>query len=84
MTAKQARILAIIAELGPAHGSPIRGAYEERYERISIGMFHVVLDALEEKRLIECEEEAGGAERGFRIKRVYRVTAAGRAALSEG
>lgn len=77
-------LLAVVGLAGDGYGVTIRSDLEEETgETISLGAVYATLDRLERKGLVRSTVGAATAERGGRRKRVFRVTAAGSAALRE-
>ena len=65
-----------------AYGSAIREAVEARTPRhVPRGSLYITLDRLEEKGLLASRNAGTSAARGHRPKRVFKVTAAGVAAV---
>ena len=78
-------LLLTVLRLGPrAFGLDIARALETRAERrVSRGALYTSLDRLEDKGLLRWTANAGGAARDGMPRRLYTVTAAGRAALRD-
>ena len=75
-------LLAALGLGGSGYGVSIRDELEaETGETISLGAVYATLDRLERKGLVRSTVGSATAERGGRRKRVYRVSAAGAAAL---
>ena len=75
-------LLAVLGLGGSGYGVSIRAELEvETGEPISLGAVYATLDRLERKGLVRSTVGPATAERGGRRKRVYRVSAAGSAAL---
>lgn len=75
-------LLAVLGLDGSGYGVSIRAELEaETGEAISLGAVYATLDRLERKGLVRSTIGAATAERGGRRKRVFRVSAAGTAAL---
>jgi PadR family transcriptional regulator, regulatory protein PadR len=75
-------LLAVLGLDGSGYGVSIRDELEaETGETISLGAVYATLDRLERKGLVRSTVGAASAERGGRRKRVFRVSAAGTAAL---
>lgn len=75
-------LLAVLGLGGTGYGVSIRVELEaETGEPISLGAVYATLDRLERKGLVRSTVGPATAERGGRRKRVYRVSAAGSAAL---
>jgi len=75
-------LLAALGLDGSGYGVSIRDELEaETGETISLGAVYATLDRLERKGLVRSTVGSATAERGGRRKRVYRVSAAGAAAL---
>jgi DNA-binding PadR family transcriptional regulator len=65
-----------------AYGATIRREIEARAGRhVSIGAAYATLDRLVETGYLRAREEAGGADRGGRVRRFFTVTPSGIAAL---
>ena len=78
---EQIVLLAILRLHDDAYGMTVRREIEERTAReCSIGAVYATLDRLESKRLVR-SHEAVGEDRGGRLRKVYRITAAGERAL---
>jgi PadR family transcriptional regulator PadR len=75
-------LLAVLGLGGSGYGVTIRAELEaETGEAISLGAVYATLDRLERKGLVRSTVGLATAERGGRRKRVFRVSAAGSAAL---
>lgn len=75
-------LLAVLGFDGSGYGVTIRAELEaETGEAISLGAVYATLDRLERKGLVRSTIGPATSERGGRRKRVYRVSAAGSAAL---
>jgi PadR family transcriptional regulator len=75
-------LLAVLGLGGSGYGVTIRAELEaETGEAISLGAVYATLDRLERKGLVRSTVGPATAERGGRRKRVFRVSAAGSAAL---
>ena len=75
-------LLAVLGLGGAGYGVTIRAELEaETGEAISLGAVYATLDRLERKGLVRSTVGLATAERGGRRKRVFRVSAAGSAAL---
>ncbi|HTH64687.1 MAG TPA: PadR family transcriptional regulator [Gemmatimonadales bacterium] len=75
-------LLAVLGLDGSGYGMTIRAELEaETGEAISLGAVYATLDRLERKGLVRSTVGPATAERGGRRKRVFRVSAAGSAAL---
>jgi PadR family transcriptional regulator PadR len=75
-------LLAVLGLDGSGYGVSIRDELEaETGETISLGAVYATLDRLERKGLVRSTVGSATAERGGRRKRVFRVSAAGTAAL---
>ncbi len=81
---EQIVLLAILHLEANAYGTTIRREIETRAGRpVSIGAAYATLDRLVEKGYLRAREEAGGPERGGRLRRFFTVTPSGVAALQE-
>lgn len=79
---EQMVLLAVLQVGAGAYAIPIRHELERRAgRRVARGALYTTLDRLEAKHLLASTLGEATAERGGRSKRVYHVTAAGRAAL---
>jgi DNA-binding PadR family transcriptional regulator len=78
-------VLLIVALLDrEAYGISIAEQLKEQATRdISISAIHAVLHRLEEKGFVESRMGGASTERGGRRKRIFSITAYGRAALEE-
>ncbi len=75
-------LLATLRVRDDAYGVPIAREIEEIAGRsVTLGAVYLVLDRLERARLVTSSLGAATRERGGRAKRLFRVTAAGRAAV---
>jgi PadR family transcriptional regulator, regulatory protein PadR len=75
-------LLATLRVRDGAYGVPIAREIEEIAGRsVTLGAVYLVLDRLERARLVTSSLGAATRERGGRAKRLFRVTAAGRAAV---
>jgi PadR family transcriptional regulator PadR len=75
-------LLAVLGLDGSGYGVSIRDELEaETGETISLGAVYATLDRLERKGLVRSTVGSATPERGGRRKRVFRVSAAGTAAL---
>jgi PadR family transcriptional regulator PadR len=75
-------LLAVAGLAGSGYGVSIRAELEaETGEAISLGAVYATLERLERKGLVRSSVGPATAERGGRRKRVFRVSAAGSAAL---
>lgn len=75
-------LLAVLGLGGSGYGVSIRAELEaETGEAISLGAVYATLERLERKGLVRSAVGPATAERGGRRKRVFRVSAAGSAAL---
>lgn len=78
MTPRQKQILKAVAELQPdAYGVTLHGS-----TGIPLGHLYADLEAMESKYLIGVKDAPGGADRGYRPKRLYALTPVGRRALA--
>jgi PadR family transcriptional regulator PadR len=79
-------VMLAVARLGDgAYGMTVRRSLEERTGRsVSLGAVYSTLDRLETKGHVTSSHSAGGAERGGRAKRFFRLTAPGVRALNDG
>lgn len=81
---KEVILEAILKGDGDAYGVPIAEEIESLTgKRISIGKLYALLAEMEDDNLIASESRRGGAERGFRDKRCYRLTGHGLAEIRE-
>jgi PadR family transcriptional regulator, regulatory protein PadR len=81
---EQIVLLAVIHLGDDAYGTTIRREIETRARRpVSIGAAYATLDRLVEKGYLRARDEAGGAERGGRVRRCFTVTASGIGALED-
>jgi PadR family transcriptional regulator, regulatory protein PadR len=75
-------LLAVAGLAGAGYGVTVRAELEaETGEAISLGAVYATLERLERKGLVRSSVGPATAERGGRRKRVFRVSAAGSAAL---
>jgi PadR family transcriptional regulator, regulatory protein PadR len=75
-------LLAVLGLDGSGYGVSIRDELEtETGETITLGAVYATLDRLERKGLVRSSVGSATAERGGRRKRLFRVSAAGTAAL---
>ena len=76
-------LMAVVHLDDEAYGVTIRRLIQERTGReISSGAVFTTLDRLEQQGLVTSRLVAGGAERGGRPKRYYRLSALGRRSLA--
>jgi DNA-binding PadR family transcriptional regulator len=81
---EQIVLLAVIHLGDDAYGATIRCEIETRARRpVSIGAAYATLDRLVEKGYLRAREEAGGPDRGGRVRRFFTVTTSGIGALEE-
>ena len=81
---EQHLLLAILRLGSEAFGVNIARELETQADRkVSRGALYATLDRLERKGLVRWKPEPGGVSRGGLPRRVYMVTAGGRAALAE-
>ena len=81
---EQHLLLAILRLDPEAFGPNIARELETEADRkVSRGALYATLDRLERKGLVRWKPEPGGAARGGLPRRMYTVTAGGRAALTE-
>lgn len=81
---EQAVLLAIWKLAEEAYGRGIlRGVQSSLDREVAAGAVYATLDRLEQKNLITSRLEDGTPVRAGRVRRYYRVTAAGIAALNE-
>jgi PadR family transcriptional regulator PadR len=81
---EQIVLLAIVRLGADAYGATIRREIESRAGRqVSIGAAYATLDRLVEKGYLRAREEAGGAERGGRVRRFFTITPSGVTALED-
>jgi len=75
-------LLAILRLQDDAYGMTVRREIESRTDReVSIGAVYATLERLEAKGLVHSRDQAPSAERGGRVKRMYRVTAEGQRSI---
>ena len=79
------QVMLAVTRLGAdAYGARIREEIEERGgRRVSMGAVYATLGRLEDEGLLRSRESDPRPVRGGRARKVYRPTAAGRAALNE-
>ncbi|MDR3633589.1 MAG: PadR family transcriptional regulator [Isosphaeraceae bacterium] len=83
-TFEQLTLLALLRLGDDAYGMLVRREIEERTGRsTSLGAVYATLDRLETKGYVSSRSEAGGAERGGRAKRFFRVEPPGLRALQQ-
>ena len=81
---EQAVLLAVWRLSEDAYGRAILRSVQSALDReIAAGAVYATLDRLEQKTLIESHVEDGTAVRAGRVRRYYRLTAAGIKALNE-
>jgi PadR family transcriptional regulator, regulatory protein PadR len=81
---EQLVLLALLRLAGNAYGLAVQGELTGRAGRTaSIGAIYTTLDRLESKGLVESATGESTPERGGRAKRIFKVTAAGRASLRQ-
>ena len=77
-------LLTIAILMGEAYGVAIRDEIETRLERkVSLGALHATLVRLEDKGYVSSDMGEATSKRGGRRKRLYQVSQAGKAALTE-
>jgi PadR family transcriptional regulator, regulatory protein PadR len=78
---EQIIMLAVLRLRDSAYGMEVRREIEVRTGRdASIGAVYATLDRLEKKGLVRSRESAPGGD-GGRLRRLYKITAAGEASL---
>lgn len=81
---EQLILLAILRLDGDAYGLRVQSELTKRAGRTaSIGAIYTTLERLEEKGLVRSTVGESTPERGGRAKRIFTVTGAGRASLSQ-
>ena len=81
---EQLVLLALVRLGDRAYGMTVRREIEQRTGReISLGAVYATLDRMEEKGLVRSLSSPGGAERGGRARRFFRVQGSGLRALGE-
>ena len=81
---EQAVLLAVWKLAEEAYGRAILRGVQSALEReVAAGAVYATLDRLEEKRLIDSRVDKGTPVRAGRVRRYYRLTAAGVRALNE-
>lgn len=76
-------VLLAVLRLGQeGYGMTVRREILSRTGRdAAIGAVYATLERLEAKQLVQSSDQAGTAERGTRVRRMYRLTALGQRAI---
>lgn len=75
-------LLAILRLIPNAYGMTVRREIAERTNRdVTIGAVYATLERLEMKGLVKSLDQVPSVEEGGRVKRIYKVTAAGMRAV---
>jgi len=81
---EQLVLLALLRLQDNAYGMAIRREIAERTGRdVSIGAVYATLDRLAEKKYISSLDAPGGAERGGKAKRFFKIEGTGKIALRQ-
>lgn len=77
-------LLMVVILQEEAYVFKLRAAFQERVKRtVAMGALHATLSRLEKKGFLESEMKGATKSRGGRRKRVYQLTAAGKAMLNQ-
>lgn len=77
-------LLAVLRLGEGAYGMTVRRELASRTGRdAAIGAVYATLERLEAKQFVQSREETAAADRGARLRRMYRLTAAGQRAIEK-